>query len=98
MKESAYETTPDGLHVITASRAALWARVSALDWLTADEASLYLRVSGTLFEECVSKGPIPFSRPGGRDRRFFRKDLDAFLHSRRENQPEQELIPAKRGE
>ncbi len=89
-RDAACERTPDGLTVISESRAALWSRVATLDWLTADEASLYCRVSLATFEKMVKTLPVPFTRPAGPkgDRRFFRSDLDASLMSRRENLPQ----------
>lgn len=79
----------NGLRVISATRAALVARVSKLEWLTTAEAALYCRVGGSLFDRMVRSIPIPFSRPAGPkgDRRFFRSDLDRALMSRRENLP-----------
>lgn len=79
----------DAIKVISSQRAAMWSRVSRLDWLTTDEASLYCRVSVRTFEGMVKSLPIPFTRPAGPrgDRRFYRADLDASLLSRRENNP-----------
>lgn len=76
----------DACRVISANRAALWERVAKLDYLTTDEAALYVRFGVRAFEEMVKSGPIPFTRPAGPrgDRRFLRSDLDAFLYSRRE--------------
>lgn len=87
MKYPTDAATKDGLRIISASRAALWTRVSKLDWLTADEAALYCRVSLPTFEKMVKGLPIPFTRPAGPkgDRRFHRAHLDAALLSRVEN-------------
>ena len=73
--------------MISANWFALWVRVSKLDWLTADEAAIYCRVSARTFERMVKDLPIPFSRPAGPrgDRRFFRSHIDAALLSRVEN-------------
>ena len=75
--------------VASAADVALWQRVAKLDWMTANEAAVYVRFSPRVFEEMVVATPIPFSRPAGPkgDRRFFRADLDAALRSRRENIP-----------
>lgn len=75
--------------MISASRAALLARVSRLEWMTTGEAALYCRVGIALFDRMVKALPIPFSRPAGPrgDRRFRRSDLDAALASRLENLP-----------
>lgn len=73
--------------MISASQAALWLRVSRLDWLTAAESAVYMRLSKTVFESCVRLGPIHFSRPAGPrgDRRFRRANLDRYLDSRPES-------------
>lgn len=75
--------------VISAARAAMWIRVSKLDWLTPAEAACYCRRGQTAFEVMVRDIPIPYSRPCGPngDRLFYRADLDAALFARRENLP-----------
>lgn len=77
------------VRVLSEARAALWHRVSRLDWLTFSEAAVYCRRGPTSFESMVRDLPIPFSRPCGPngDRLFYRADLDAALLSRRENFP-----------
>lgn len=82
---------PDDLRIISAAKAELWTRVSRLDWLTADEAALYCRVSLPTFEKLVKTLPVPFTRPAGPkgDRRFYRSHLDTALLSRVENLPKQ---------
>jgi len=79
----------DDVKVISAPKAAMWLRVSKLDWLTTSEAALYCRRGQTAFEAMVREIPIPFSRPCGPngDRLFYRADLDAALLGRRENLP-----------
>jgi len=75
--------------VISAARAAMWVRVSKLDWLTPAEAACYCRRGQTAFEVMVRDLPIPYIRPCGPtgDRLFYRADLDAALLARRENSP-----------
>lgn len=89
MKLPADTTIEGGLRVVSASRAALIARVSKLDWLTTDEAALYCRVGVSTFERMVRDLPIKFVRPAGPkgDRRFYRSHLDAALLARVENSP-----------
>lgn len=72
--------------IITDANAKIWVRVSRLDWLTADEAALYCRVSPTTFEGMIPALGIPVSRPAGPkgNRRFFRADLDKALLSTRQ--------------
>lgn len=89
MKNPADAADLPGLNIISARRAAMWTRISRLDWLTADEASLYCRVSLATFEKMVKSLPIPFTRPCGPngDRRFYRSHIDAALLARVENKP-----------
>lgn len=80
---------PAASEVLSAARAAMWVRVSKLDWLTPAEAAAYCRRGQTSFEEMVRSIPIPFIRPAGPtgDRLFYRADIDAALLARRENLP-----------
>lgn len=65
--------------VLSAARASEWQRVSKLDFLTADEAAIYIRVSRTTFDGLV-KGGLRFSRPAGPGlRRFMRSHLDELM-------------------
>jgi len=77
------------VRVISAPRAALWLRVSRLDWLTTDEAALYCRVGVSTFERMVRDLPIKFVRPAGPkgDRRFYRSHLGAARGAGVENYP-----------
>lgn len=86
MKHPADAADLPGLNIISARRAAMWTRISRLDWLTADEASLYCRVSLATFEKMVKSLPIIPVRPTGPkgDRRFYRPDIDKALLSTRE--------------
>jgi len=89
VKNPADTTVEGGIRVISATRAALIARVSKLDWLTTDEAALYCRVGVSTFERMVRDLPIKFVRPAGPkgDRRFYRSHLDSALLARVENSP-----------
>jgi len=69
--------------IINAREAADWLRVSKLDYMTTDEAALYLRMGRPMFDALVKAGRIKFSRPNGPTgmRRFLRVHLDEFMRS-----------------
>lgn len=69
--------------VITPREFAEWSRVSKLDYMTTDEAAVYIRIGRATFDALVKEGRIKFSRPNGPTgmRRFLRIHLDEFMRS-----------------